>query len=78
MEWLLVLCVMIGDYLNVYKKWQGFIFWLITDTTYGIINVIAGEYAESCVFFLYTLFECIGIYKWKSDPSKNRLNDAHI
>ena len=65
MKWLLVLSVLIGDYLNVQKRWQGFLFWIVTDGALGYMSFQEGKYEESTVFLLYLVFAILGIYKWK-------------
>ena len=74
MTWILVICVMIGDYLNIKKKWHGFIFWIITDGTFAVINFRQGENAEACVFAMYTIFAIYGIYAWKIKKKTNELS----
>jgi nicotinamide riboside transporter PnuC len=65
MKWPLVLCVLLGDYLNVCKKWQGFLLWIICDGSFCYINASQGDYEEAFVFAFYTIFAIIGIIKWK-------------
>jgi nicotinamide riboside transporter PnuC len=60
-----VFCSLIGDYLNVKKKWTGFLFWLACDIYFLIYNFNKEEYAQACLFTIYMFFALWGIYSWK-------------
>jgi len=69
MEWLLIICVLTGAFLNIRKNWRGFVLWIIADSVFCLKNFAEGSYAESACFFLYVIFAVMGMIAWRSDSS---------
>lgn len=68
MKWLFVLFSLIGDYLNIQKHWQGFLFWMACDIYFASYNFFQGEYAEMALFTIYLFFAMYGLWAWKPKP----------
>lgn len=66
MKWLLVFLILIGDFLNIKKKWQGFIFWILVDGILSYENFRSENYVESVVFGLYVVFAIYGVAVWRT------------
>lgn len=61
----------IGSILNARQKWYGFIFWIVSNIFFIILNWMDSNYYE-VIFFGFCLVLCIyGIYQWKKDRKTN-------
>ena len=65
LHWLIVLIVVIGAGLNVRRKWQGFIFWLVSNGYWCRHNIVIGEYAQAVIFAMFFLLSVYGIWHWR-------------
>lgn len=62
MNWLIVVIALIGIVLNVRRRWQGFLFWLISNGWWFWHNLVIGEYAQAVLFFVFWILSVYGIY----------------
>lgn len=65
MDWLIVVIALIGVVLNVRRKWQGFLLWLISNAWWCWHNLVIGEYAQALLFGVFWGLSIYGIYNWK-------------
>jgi len=65
MSWLIVVIALVGIVLNVRRKWQGFLFWLISNAWWFWHNLVIGEYAQAVLFFVFWVLSVYGICNWK-------------
>ena len=69
MSWLIVVIALVGIVLNVQRKWQGFLFWLVSNAWWFQHNLVIGEYAQAVLFFVFWILSVYGIYCWKRKES---------
>lgn len=72
MSWLIMTIALAGAILNIKKRWECFIFWLVSNTYWCFYNAVAGEYAEAVTFGLFFLLSSYGLCEW----SKNETADS--
>ena len=65
MTWIIALVALAGTVLNICRKWQGFMFWLVSTSYWCLRNYNNGEYAQSFVFAIFFLLALYGIYEWR-------------
>ena len=73
MTWIIVTIALIGTILNARQKWQGFLFWFVSNGWLCVYNATISEYAQSSLFGAYLLLTVYGIYCWK----KKERNQNH-
>ena len=69
MNWFITLIALAGVVLNVRRKWQGFLFWLISNAWWFGHNLKIGEYAQAVLFGFFWGLSIYGIYSWKRKES---------
>lgn len=74
MTWIIVTIALIGTVLNAQRKWQGFLFWFVSNGYLCTYNAIIGEYAQSSLFGAYLLLTVYGIHNWKK-KERNQNDD---
>ena len=65
LTWLLAALSLAGVWLNIKKNSSCFIIWLITNASWTIYDFSIGAYAQSALFFIYTILAIYGLYEWK-------------
>ena len=65
MTWLIAFIAIMGVWLNIKKRWQCFVLWLISNGWWMLHNMRIGEYAQAVVFFVMFMFSIYGAYKWQ-------------
>lgn len=71
MNWLIVVIALVGIVLNVRRKWQGFLFWLVSNAWWCVHNIAIGEYAQAVLFFVFWVLSVYGIHNWKRKESNH-------
>ncbi len=66
-NWLIAAIALVGVVLNVWGKWQGFLFWLISNAWWCGYNYVSNEYAQSVLFGAFWFLSLYGIYKWRKN-----------
>jgi len=66
LTWLLTLCALWGTWLNARQIREGFMWWIITDVGFAIVNFMIAQYALALLFFVYTLLAIKGLNTWKN------------
>ncbi len=76
MTWLIAIIALIGVFLNVQGKWQGFLFWLISNAYWCWHNLTIGEYPQAVLFAMFFLLSAYGVKLWRKPqkPSQNVIN----
>lgn len=67
--WLFVAFAICGNLFIIYKKPQGFIYWIVADLAFFTYNLCKNDYAHAAIFFLYTVLSMVGLYKWTDKTS---------
>ncbi|MHC4397793.1 MAG: nicotinamide mononucleotide transporter [Planctomycetota bacterium] len=62
---------LIGVVLNVRRRWEGFLFWLISNAWWCWHNYKIGEYEQGILFGIFWLLSLYGIYSWKRKESNH-------
>ena len=76
MTWLIVTIALVGIFLNARGKWQGFLFWLISNAYWCWHNLTIGEYAQAVLFAGFFFLSAYGISLWRKPqkPSQKVIN----
>ena len=62
--WIVSFLALTGTILNANRNKNGFYLWLGTNLFWTIVDFKAGLYAQSALFFAYTLLAIKGIVTW--------------
>lgn len=62
---MIVVVALLGVYLNARRKWQGFLFWLVSNAWWCWHNVTIGEHPQAVLFAIFWLVTLYGIYQWR-------------
>lgn len=62
---MIAVLALLGVYLNARRKWQGFLFWLVSNAWWCWHNVTIGEYPQAVLFAIFWLVTLYGIYQWR-------------
>ena len=54
-----------GVFLNARGKWQGFLFWLVSNVCWCWHNIKLGEYAQAVLFAVCWVLTVYGIWCWR-------------
>lgn len=65
--WLITLASVIGAIANIYKSVWGFVFWLIGDVAWMIIDYQNGLLSQAVVFAFFGILAIWGIVQWRKD-----------
>jgi len=65
--WAITLASIIGTVANIYQRRWCFGLWLVTNSTWMIIDFREGLYSQSFLFFVYVLLAVWGLYQWRSE-----------
>lgn len=74
--WLITIASIIGTVANIYKKWWCFLIWLITNTTWMVIDFNSHLYAQSALFLVYVALAIWGLISWCRDKYKEATPSA--
>jgi len=66
MNWIIVMFAITGVVLNVRRKWEGFLFWAVSNLWWLIHNICIGEYAQAVIFGVLYIFCIYGAAEWES------------
>jgi len=64
MTWLLTGLSIIGVILNIHKRREGFLVWMVTNTSWMIIDFAHGLPAQGALFGVYLVLSIVGWFKW--------------
>ena len=62
--WIISILALTGTILNANRNKYGFILWLVTNMYWTVIDFKTGLYAQSALFFAYTILAIKGIITW--------------
>lgn len=65
LTWVLAGLSLIGVWLNIKKRSECFGIWLITNSAWMIYDFSISAYAQSALFFVYTVLAIYGLYEWR-------------
>lgn len=64
-RWTTAIASLIGVILNIKKNRYCFYIWAVTNAAWTVIDLHAGIYAQSTLFFVYFCLAIYGIYEWR-------------
>jgi hypothetical protein len=67
-EWLIVAVAVTGVVLNVLHRWQGFIFWIISNGYWLLCHARSGQWPEAVLFAFFVGVSVWGIIAWSKCP----------
>lgn len=67
-SWFVTMIALYGAYLNSKQDRNGFWFWLVSNLSFCLINILTGQYALSFLFGVYTAITINGLVKWNKSP----------
>ena len=62
--WLLVALSLIGTFLVTKRHASGFIFWIVANIGWVVIDYRAGLYSQAALFGAYLALAIYGLYEW--------------
>lgn len=69
--WIISILALTGTILNANRNKYGFILWLITNMYWTVIDFKTGLYAQSALFFAYTILAIKGIITWSKKEKED-------
>lgn len=64
LTWIISSLALTGTILNANRNKYGFVLWFITNLFWVIVDFKSGLYAQSALFFAYTLLAIKGLITW--------------
>lgn len=65
--WLITVASIAGAIANIYKGVWGFVFWLIGDIAWMVIDFNAGLISQAVFFAVFGILAVWGIYQWNRE-----------
>jgi len=75
LTWLLTILSIIGVILNPHHDRRCFYIWIVTNTSWAVVDFYQGIYAQATMFVLYLCLSIWGLYKWRHKVSPK--SEAH-
>ena len=72
MCWIIVAIALVGVLLNARGKWQGFLFWLISNAYWCYRNLVINQYAQAFVFVIFWGMSVYGIFCWRKQQKAHQ------
>ncbi len=64
LHWVITALSITGVILNIQKSPLGFVIWIITNTSWMIIDWRKRIYAQAALFFVYLILSIYGLISW--------------
>lgn len=64
LSWVMSAVALTGTIFNAERDVRGFLFWVISNMYMTIRFAYIGEYAQACLFLVYTVLAVRGIIAW--------------
>lgn len=64
--WIVSFLALMGTILNANRNKYGFVLWFCTNLFWVIVDFKSGLYAQSALFFAYTLLAIKGLITWSN------------
>lgn len=71
---LIVLIAITGAILNIFKKRQCFLFWIVSNGFWAQHNFRIGEYEQVVVFVVFIIVSIWGWFNWRVSNGKDNRN----
>lgn len=66
--WVLTVLSLVGVVLNTHQDRRCFYIWIVTNTSWAVVDFYKGIYAQAFMFVLYLFLSIWGLYKWRHKP----------
>lgn len=76
--WIVSFVALTGTILNANRNKSGFYLWLGTNMFWTVIDFRAGLYAQSALFFAYTLLAVKGLWTWTKKEKAEKKKQCQI
>lgn len=70
LSWIMSGIALFGTILNAERNIYGFVFWLVSNLYMTIRFAYIAEYAQACLFLVYTVLAVRGIISWREKENK--------
>jgi len=70
--WIITILALIGSILNIKKRRECFILWILTNLYWIIHDFRIGEQAQGVLFMTYSIFSIWGFIEWSKGPKVSR------
>lgn len=64
-NWVMVVVALTGAFLNVRRKWYGFVFWLVSNAWWTVHHSCLEEWPQAFTFAVFWLLSAYGISAWR-------------
>jgi len=65
LTWLLTILSLIGVVLNTHQDRRCFYIWIVTNSSWAVVDFYKGIYAQGTMFVLYLVLSVWGLYQWR-------------
>lgn len=72
LSWVMSIIALAGTILNAERNIYGFVFWIVSNMYMTIRFAYIGEYAQACLFLIYTILAVRGIIAWRKKEQKSK------
>lgn len=76
-EWFACLSSICGNFLNIKKSAWGFVFWIVGNTIWIVVDYQQQKWANMTLFVVYNIMSLYGLYEW-TRPIKGKTNNKTI
>lgn len=75
MTWAVTVLALVGLYLNVKGRWQGFLLWIFSNAFWCVHNAHIEQWAQSVLFGVFFIISAVGIWQWRKASPRASLVD---
>ena len=68
-SWVIAALSIVGVHYNIHKKRICFLFWMVTNASWIVIDIVYGVYAQAALMLVYFVLAIRGYIKWKEDDN---------
>ena len=73
--WIVTLLSLTGVVLNIHKRRECYLVWLVTNLSWMIYDWMIGAWEQSALFAVYLILSVWGFVKWTTKPYQETRND---
>ena len=74
--WIITILSIVGVVLNIKKKKICFLIWIVTNTSWMIIDYLEGLYSQSALFLVYLILAFYGLIEWNRKKEKENCKNG--
>ena len=69
MMWLITAMSLVGVVLNIYKRQECFMIWIVTNAAWSAYDLAIGAHEQALLFAVYFVLAAWGLIKWRKQPA---------